>query len=561
MRQRSNYSLFATKTLTQGMSSFGFPSDLSDRIIAIHKWLRYMREGNPLNEATDAEFINDIFAKVLGYKSPFEPESRSWELEFTPTPTLGFFSESESNVVAEIFIDRMNSKVEPKHLTTEWLIVADYRFIRLYHRSKSMLFYQQFALEDLVSSFNCLKQFYFLMSRRTLLTGAAQSQEPSRIAKLLEESDQTETSIADNFYTRYQKIRLQLIKDFRYRLQHSNLEHDRININRDINIEAIAKAQKLLNRIIFIAFCEDNNFLPDGMLASAYRFNNPYSIQPIWGNYKAIFSWISQGNVKHLPAIFQFGGELFQQDEILDQFLFVGDELCRQIKELTKFDFNEEISDTVLTYILEEAVKDLLSLKDDSEKSSKRRRSRYPPKALSNHESIYWELRDYFDRQDIVDPDHVDPDISIDLNSELETSPEALDQNLETINRKREYLLLKRQKLVNLRVIDPKCGSGIGLVIALNFLLFEFEQIELEIARLDNDIHIFSRQEMIESIVKNNLYGCDPSPECIEITKLHLWLRTVQSLQPMLDLDRNIQLGDLKNCNFGFDLTDSLILN
>jgi len=35
----------------------------------------------------------------------------------------------------------------------------------------------------------------------------------------------------------------------------------------------------------------------------------------------------------------------------------------------------------------------------------------------------------------------------------------------------------------------------------------------------------------------------------------------VQSLQPLLDLDRNIQLGDLKNCNFGFDLTDSLILN
>lgn len=529
------------------MNAFGFPTDLGDRVIAIHKWLRYLRDGNPINEATDAEFLNDIFISVLGYKSPFEPDSRRWELEFEPSPALGFFSETDIQVVAEIFINQINSKLEAKHPSAEWLIVTDYRVIRLYHKSKSMLFYQQFLLEDLAFNLECLKQFYFIMGRRTLLTGTSQSQESSRITKLLEESDRCEAAIADSVYTRYQKIRLQLVKDFRYRLQNSSQPDEQASNQEQINLEAILKSQKLLNRILLIAFCEDSNLLPDTLLANAYNFCNPYIAQPVWENYKAIFNWISQGNAKFSPPINQLGSELFELDEILDKFLFVGDELCRQIKELTKFSFEEEVSDTVIAYILEESVKDLSLLKEDGTASIKRRKSRYPPKSLLSSDSVLWMLRSHLDRKAI--------------NKEEIESEFGEDSETKILNRQLGYWKLRQQYLLNLRVVDPKCRAGTYLAIAFDFLLFEYEKIEYEISKLSNEIKVLTKQEMAISILQKNLYGCDLLPECVEITKLHLWLRTVHLVQPLIDLNKNIQLGDLKSCSFDFDLNDSLVLN
>ncbi len=520
---RSLYSLLHFKTLSKRLNSFGFPPDLSSRATKIQKWLAYIGDNQP-NPATDAEFLHDLFVDVLGYKSPLAEDSKSWELEFSPNPALGFFSHKFSQVVAEIFVGEINLLPQAIHETTEWLIITDYQDLRLYHRHKSKLFYEQFSLQSLISDFEDLKRFYFIFCRRTLLTANFDSKDLSRISKLLTESEEIETAIATSFYNQYQKIRLQLVKDFRYRLQklpqfHGNPE----TMPELINLNAIKKSQKLLNRILFIAFCEDNHLLLDGLLTNAYEFYNPYIQQPIWDNYKAIFKWIYKGNAN--PLVANYGEELFDLDPILDDFLFVGDELCRQIKELTRFNFDQDISNSIITFILEESIKDLTLLKQKNQDAPRRKKPKYPPKALLNCESISGTLRSH-------------------LNLTSNFTNNLVDQADLMAWRSRQ------QNLLNLKILAPQCGSGIGLVVAFDFLLAEYEQVEKQIQKLDENSNPIDYSAIISKILQNNLYGCDRQIECVEITKLYLWLKTIQPDQPLINLAANIQVGELTNCTF-----------
>jgi hypothetical protein len=126
-----------------------------------------------------------------------------------------------------------------------------------------------------------------------LLRGIANSEERSRTTHLLEESHQLESEILKNFYSHYCKIRSQLIKDFRYRLQ--PLAHPVENAENNLHVKAedaitiaIYQSQKLLNRILFVAYCEDRALLPENLIKDAYEFANPYIEQPIWENYMLI---------------------------------------------------------------------------------------------------------------------------------------------------------------------------------------------------------------------------------------------------------------------------------
>jgi hypothetical protein len=511
MIQRSPYSLFHYKTLEKRMMSFGFPKNLSDRLHKIRKWVTYIQSRNQPNPVTDAEFLHDLCIDVLGYRSPFAANSKIYELEFTPTPALGFFGDEANYVVVEIFIGDITSKPQVNYPTTDWMIVTDYRYMRLYaHRS---VFYEQFNLEDIVNSPEDLRHFYFMLCRRTLL--AANSHDQSRLSTLLTESEEIVQESINGFYNLYHKIRIQLIKDFSYRLQliSSSGKSQDLDPNLDqasINLMAIAKAQTLLNRIIFIAYCQDRKLLPSQLILNAYQFFNPYIDQPIWENYKAIFRWVSNGNSPQ--SVFGYGSSLFEFDLILDELLFVGDELCRQIKELNRFDFSQDLSGMAIVYILKELNKDLDLLKSQSE--IKRKKLKYPSKIWQSYESITGIIRSHLDL-------HLEQGATVKIND----------------------WTIRKATLENLKIYDPECRSGIFLVMAFNILLGEYQQIydhlELE---WDHNIGI--------KILQTQIYGCDRSFESVEITKLNLWLNTVTLNQTLVNLEENIQLGDITKCDF-----------
>ncbi|WP_019499523.1 hypothetical protein [Pseudanabaena sp. PCC 6802] len=523
------------------MSNFGFPANLASRAAKIQRWLDFVASGDRPNPATDAEFLHEIFVDVLGYRSLFYPDRLGWELEFSPTPCLGFFTEEKSHVLAEIFPGEINLKPVPIHDTTEWAIVTNYEEIRLYHRFSSPLFYQQFYLNTLTNP-DRLKQFYFILCRRTLLTASPKTQEPSRTLQLLEESHQIEADIAKDFYSHYHKIRLQLIKDFQYRLQQLPQAQASNPIANEIKNLAIAKAQKLLSRILFIAVGEDRQLLANGLLNNAYEFYNPYTSQPVWVNYKAIFNWIDRGNSKPNWQVNAYGSSLFAQDDLLDRFLFVGDELCRQIKELTRFNFDEEISNAIIAFVLEESIKDLSLLKTESDKLPKRRKYHYPPRSLLNSISVVSDIRAYLANK-------------APLNPSDRSSSDA-----EIV----EYLQKRLSCLIDLKIVNANCNSGIALVTALDCLLEEYQNLEQELLKLDiapnfplhEEFPGFDEKELIATICQRNLFGCDPDPENIAIAKLCLWLRTAQCDRPLIPLDLNIKQGDLSSRNLAAKFTE-----
>ncbi|AFY73626.1 hypothetical protein Syn7502_01564 [Synechococcus sp. PCC 7502] len=508
--QRSPHSLFHYKTLEKRMLSFGFPKNLSDRLQVIKKWVAYIQSGNQPNPVSDAEFIHDLCVDVLGYRSPFIPNTKTWELEFTPTPALGFFGTESSHVLAEIIIDDIWVQPQLNYATTAWVIVTNYKWIRLYARESIGIFYEQFNLEDIVDNYEYLKQFYFMLCRRTLLS--ANSQEQSRLSKLLDESQTLIQDVINNFYYQYCKIRGELIKDFCYRLSsHSDLKSNLdLEFNHtNIKFIAIAKAQKLLNRILFISYAQNHHLLPNTLIINAFEFINPYIYQPIWANYKAIFSWIYKGNAGQ--SVFGYGSSLFEHDPILDELLFVGDELCRQIKELSRFNFYDDISDLAIAYILEELNKDVEILKIQD--SFKRKKLKYPSKILQMYESVENLVKSQLNRK-----------------VQLETSSQINSWTLHKI------------VLENFKIYAPECKSGIFLVLALNILLRQYQQI-YDALNLESDPKVAVRV-LPDQILQNQIYGSDRNSESVEITKLNLWLHTITANQTLLDLDHNIQVGN-----------------
>jgi hypothetical protein len=184
----------------------------------------------------------------------------------------------------------------------------------------------------------------------------------------------------------------------------------------------------------------------------------------------------------------------------------------------------------------------LALLKMEPDKSPKRRKYNYPPKSLLNGTSISNAIQYYF------------------ANKLPLSNPNSDSSDLDAL----EYLRLRLSSLLDLKIVNANCSSGIGLVIALNCLLTEYQKIECNLRQLDIMLEPelyegfpgFDELDLTAMICQRSLFGCDLSAENIEITKLCLWLRTAQSDRPLLSLDTNIKLGDLSSRNLASKFSD-----
>lgn len=109
--------------------------------------------------------------------------------------------------------------------------------------------------------------------------------------------------------------------------------------------------------------------------------------------------------------------------------------------------------------------------------------------------------------------------------------------------------------LLKTRVIDPACGSGAFLIAAFDYLSHEYERVNEALAALalasqsggkvaSDFIGQRSLFDLNKTILNNNLYGVDLSPESVEITKLSLWLKTAEQGKTLTYLDDNIKVGN-----------------
>ncbi|MEG4492464.1 Eco57I restriction-modification methylase domain-containing protein [Microcoleus sp. D3_18_C4] len=567
MTNRSSRALFHSKTLNTALRAFSFPQDMEVRHQKLGTWIATLKTGT-LDEvkevALHGSFINDIFQDVLGYCSVIQGAGKAWEINAEQTISdgggsadgaIGFFTAADNpkgkavslqgKVIAPIELKgakndldrpasgRSESAVDQgwryANYTPDcrWIIVSNYRELRLYHTNKTPAYYEQFFLTDL-ADIAAFKRFYFLLCRRNFLP-KNQDKTVSVIDRLLKDSDEAQEEITNKLYQEYKAIRLALVKHFRFSGPSDIPNRDRV---------LIEKAQKTLDRVLFIAFCEDKGLLPPKTLSNAHDNKDQYNPRLIWENYQSVFRWVDVGNDD--PPVPGYNGGLFKFDPILDAQLTVPNPLCSLLNKLRRFDFDTEVSVDILGHIFEQSVTDLEELNAETtgqeynQKKGKRKTQGvfYTPAFITQY-IVEVSLGGYLHRREQEWRDF----FLMGEVAEVSVKP----PKKTAIKFWKAY---RDEVLQKTRVIDPACGSGAFLIAAFDYLMQQYERVDRELNALGYKPKNGKSLEFDRSILSNNLYGVDLLPESAEITKLSLWLKTAEPGKMLTYLDDNIKAGN-----------------
>lgn len=112
----------------------------------------------------------------------------------------------------------------------------------------------------------------------------------------------------------------------------------------------------------------------------------------------------------------------------------------------------------------------------------------------------------------------------------------ALDPVLDRAERESEAPI---QGLLEIKVIDPACGSG-------HFLLAAARRIATRVARqrAGGAASAEDYRHALRDVARTCIHGVDRNPMAVELTKVALWIETVEPGKPLGFLDSNIRCGD-----------------
>ena len=93
--------------------------------------------------------------------------------------------------------------------------------------------------------------------------------------------------------------------------------------------------------------------------------------------------------------------------------------------------------------------------------------------------------------------------------------------------------------LLTVTVLDPACGSG-------HFLLAAARRIATRVARLRTDgvPSAADYRRALRDVVRLCIHGVDRNPMAVELSRVALWIETVEPGKPLGFLDANLRCGD-----------------
>jgi hypothetical protein len=535
---RKHPRLFLQKYLKEDAEKHPFGLGEIEHAGAILKnWAMLVKDGHMERKETeiDADFLQKIFGDALGYKSVSD-SPLDYHREKNPTiagagiadGALGLFV-SGKNAAPRVVIELKGAAVDLDHdkfsgrtpvqqcwdylnqlPDTPWGIVSNYKAIRLYHKSHPMRAYEEFTVADFLDP-DRLKQFYYVFEKNGLIGSKVQK---PRAEALLLKTQSRQRDVGDKLYTYYSDQREQLINEL---IDDKKMTQD----------QAIHAAQRLLDRIIFIAFCEDRGLLPEKLLESTWKNVAPLAraTNPRWRNFLDAFHAIDKGHVSlDLPT--GFNGGLFKHDPLVDD-LDLDDRWADVFKNIGEYDFREEgeISVDVLGHLFERSISELEKLRVAGlfGKQAETAIAAMPKSAERKRYGIYYTPPQF--TQLIVD----------------ETLGKLIAERIDPL----PDLQHRVKELRKLKIVDPACGSGAFLIAAYERL----DEAYGEIARLLRGDHraqeaLNLTNEYADYILFENLYGVDLSAESVEITQLALWIRSARKGRPLTDLSNNVRRGN-----------------
>lgn len=436
----------------------------------------------------------------------------------------------------------------------KFLLVSNMLEIRLYAVGHTRRVYERFDLVEVADHPQHYQRLMLLLGADNLLGG--------RTAALLAESGQIEKQITRELYADYKRWRIQLITAL---AQANDLPPGAL----------ITPAQKLLDRILFVAFAQQRGLLPPNTLKSVHN-DRGWAELPKYDNYKSLFKAIDQG----LPSrgIPPYNGGLFAPDSLLDS-ITVPNAACDVFLEFGKYDFGGEVSVNVLGHIFEQSISDLEELKalaDTGAFTLEALAAQANPTASSTSVSGARKVHGIVYTPEFITAFIVDQTLektitsrrinclsSYQITSEIAANndagesetpaptwrkPTAEEKKYATKTLKQPERVVELAfwrawlaDLTTLKVCDPACGSGAFLVAAFDCLLAEYNNVNEQIAIITGSLEVFNADK---EILNSNLFGVDLNAESIEITKLSLWLKTAKHGKPLESLEANLHVGN-----------------
>lgn len=499
------------------------------------------------------DFLAEVFGKALGYARTVD-EVDEWHLiqhekvgPETPDAVLGFFrleDETDLRAVVElkgpkIDLDRDRSQgrtavdqcwdyLVNTAPTCRWGIVSNMVSFRLYERDSTKRCYEHFSLQQLRDPL-VFKRFYALFHRKCLIQG--EGREKPLAIQLLEQTRNRQRTVSDELYEAYSENRLRLIQQLH------------LDEGRPLD-DAVEMAQRLFDRIMFIAFCEDRDLLPSKTLAAACKVAGFQSVtNPRWQNFKTLFRLVDKGGADY--GIDAYNGGLFAPHAV-DDLELADDPYAKFFETVGGYDFRDEVNLDVLGHLFERSITELEALKEsalfggDAEKANEY--ARMPQSAKRKRLGVYYTPPELTGRivQYTVDELIVEryADLAVDYDVKRKDALRGI------LPEAPEFWRGALAILRDLRIVDPACGSGAFLFQAYDTLESRYveairhlgDDADEEVVRLSADVPKF--------ILGENLYGVDLSPEAVEITQLALWIRSAAKGQQLQTLAAHVVHGN-----------------
>lgn len=548
--------LFNQKLLIQKAQEEINLSDYFEKRKILNNWINSLEKGilsKSKEEEFQGEFLNDIFSLILGAVNKSSGNDE-WNLQRESKTridgqkadgVIGFFDVNGKDDVRAVIelkgptisLDQRQKRsgdtrtpVEqafnyaPKYgKNCQWVIVSNYKEIRLY-RSNDMTEYEVFFLENLKDDLE-FQKFIYILSFEALV-GTANKK--AKALELSEEYQKNQIEIEKKFYNEYKNIRLHIFEN----MKENNPETDENTL--------LEKVQKLLDRFLFICFCEDKGLLEKDFFNTILKKGKDFG--SIFDIFKVFCNWINLGNPKE--NISHFNGGLFKNDDVLNS-LNIDDKVFEELKKISDYDFDSDLNVNILGHIFEQSISDIEELKKSisgeefDQKKSKRKKDGifYTPQYITKY-IVENSIKNWLDdkRKELGEDD-------LPKLNEKDYIFDIAKKNYTKNYRKHiEFWQQYREAVRNIKIIDPACGSGAFLITAFEFLLNYNKYLDDKIFDLVGTSDLFS--DRTKEILQNNIFGVDLNKESVEITKLSLWLKTADKNKTLASLESNIKCGN-----------------
>ncbi|MGJ0377701.1 Eco57I restriction-modification methylase domain-containing protein [Aliarcobacter cryaerophilus] len=508
-------------------------------------------------------FLVDIFENCLGYTLDMtNPKSFNLERE-KKNETDGKKADGviyvDNKIVGVIELKGQDTKNLDKietqafnyhasHSNSKYIIISNFDELRFYVDKKTA--YEKFNLFTL--NYEEFKKLHLLISYESIKDDVP--------LKLKEKTNSFEQDISKKLYKDFSNFRTALFENIvKNNLGNETLASSVLNGEVETSLPnqqtLLRLTQKLCDRIIFILFAEDRTLLRTNTIREIREefINQKFTNYNLYDIYKFYFDAISNGNEK--LDISKYNGGLFATDELLDSLIIDDFILNDNVQILSNYDFASEISVNILGHIFEQSLTDLEELQANIDNVNFDK-----TKSKRKKDGVFY-TPEYITRYIVENTlgimcSEKREELQIGNGILIPSNPKKLTkQEQQTKDNLQEY----KNWLLNLKILDPACGSGAFLNQALEYLISEHKNLQNDLALMGD---LFASYMVEEEILEHNLYGVDINEDAVEIAKLSLWLRTAKRGRPLTKLaDKIVCANSLLEMPFSENSFDVVIGN